>query len=476
MRYLSILILFICQTTWSQVTFYKQFSGTEYDFGQGITQLPDSSYVITGMSGSWGQDAEAFLLKINKNGAYQWSQHYGGNESDEGKRVLWNADLGYFVAGTTNSFGNGDFDFMLMKTALNGQLSWMKSCDLGGWERTNDAVFTKDSGMMVVGYSQSPNSSFSKAIVLRTDKNGDTLWTKSFGTSGQNSANSLLRLNDSLFIVGGTIYNSDSSLTKGYLCQIHENGTVLWSTEIGDQGAFGITDVTMNLNRIHLVGWKWNPLLQEHDNYSGRYEVNGALFYESVFVNQGDVILDELTMNGLGSKLYIGYRNENLNDPEFGFDVTLGRFNTNFDWDNGPIYVNHAGDEKVNQFMPTNDGGAIAVGYITYPMNGGNSIFVMKIGPNDESTTVLGNEPMNPLVGIESNEYPELKVYPNPMQDILTIEIALCNEELILFDAQGTMLIKQALAEGKTTIDVKVLNSGVYFIQIGSRIRKFIKL
>ena len=50
----------------AQGSFYKQYSGTEYDRGNSAVQLPDSSYALTGVSGSWGDNAEAFLLKISK--------------------------------------------------------------------------------------------------------------------------------------------------------------------------------------------------------------------------------------------------------------------------------------------------------------------------------------------------------------------------------------------------------------------------
>jgi hypothetical protein len=156
-------------------------------------------------------------------------------------------------------------------------------------------------------------------------------------------------------------------------------------------------------------------------------------------------------------------------------DVALGRFNTNFDWDNGPIYINHAGDEKVEQFIPTSDGGALAVGYITYPMNGGNSIFLMKIGPNDEATQVTGNEPMNPLVGVVSYEPVVFKLYPNPMQEQLTVEHEQDKEVLIVFNEQGKMLFKEELLKGKTNVDIGFLNTGVYFIQLGRYTWKFIK-
>jgi len=460
----------------AQGSFYTQYSGSEYDMGHGVVQLPDSSYVLTGRSGSWGDNAEAYLLKISKTGAYQWSQHYGSYEFDEGRRVMSHAVNGLYVAGSSMLNQATAYDLYLFNTDPNGTLSWEKRVDLGGWEFTNDAILTFDDGIVMVGSSQDPNSSNSSGFIVKTNAAGDTLWSRFIGGTETNAIHSVLELHDSIYVVAGTYYNTDSTLNKGFIAAYHENGTLLWFTSIGDYGAFGITDITINLNRINAIGWHWNPILNKHDNYTGRYEFNGALFYESVFVNQVDVIFDEVTLNGNSNKLYVGYRNQNVNDVSFGMDVALGRFNTNFDWDNGPIYINHAGDEKVDQFIPTLDGGALAVGSITYPMNGGSSVFAMKIGPNDEFQTVIGNEPMLPLVATESIDGVRISLFPNPSQDVLNISLSQGFGMVSCLDAKGFVVLSQEIEAGKTAINVSAFTAGVYFIRYAGTTWKFIKM
>lgn len=464
--------LFVLQ---GQVSFYKQYSGNEYDVGNGVLQLPDSSYLITGRSGSWGDNAEAFLLKINKDGSFQWSEHYGSYEFDEGRRVLQQPNNGIYLAGSSFLNQSSAYDVYLVNTDFNGQFNWEKRIDLGAWEHTMDALLCSDSGLVMVGNSQDPSSSHSKGFILKTNANGDTLWSRYIGNIESNSVNVVLQIQDSIYVVAGTYYNEDSTLNKGFLAAYHENGTSLWFTSIGDQGAFGILDMTLNLNRFNLTGWRYDFALNEHDNYTGRYELNGSLFYESVYVNPGDVILDEITLNGLQTKLYVGYRNENLSNPNFGMDITLGRFNTNFDWDNGPIYINHGGDEKVEQFIPTMDGGALAVGWITYPMNGGSSVFAMKIGPSDEFQTVIGNEPMLPLVGTKPVNDQGFLIYPNPTHETLTVFSEKEVGELQCFNSQGKMVLKPFINSGTTVLDISALDFGIYYLQMGSSTWKFIK-
>ncbi len=453
-----------------QVSFYKYFSGTGYDTGQGISQLEDSSYIVTGLSGSFGEDSEAFLLKLTKLGQYQWSNHYGGNEADWGRRVLYNQDLGYYIVGNSNSYSSGDYDALVVKTDLQGNQLWSKTYGTGNWEQINDAVFASDSGIVMVGMTQALVGGGSDIYMARLNQNGDTLWTKTIGGVGQDVANSIINVEDSMFIVGGQYFNQDSLLSKGFLMKINQNGQVVWMNEIGDNGSFGITDVTLFTNKIYATGWKWDPLLNEHDNYSGRYELNGALYFESVFVNQGDVILDELTFNGNLSKLYIGYRNENFSSTLFGLDVTLGRFNSNFDWDNGPVYINNLEDEKVEQFMATSDGGVIAVGWTSgllavgnYPV-GGSKVYVIKIGPNDEIPITTGIQPINALVGIVEAASDAKNIYPNPTKGNLTLEGFTTPIQYTVFSSLGEVVYDGVAFDNQLSLDF--LNVGMYLVKI----------
>ncbi len=453
-----------------QVSFYKYFSGTGYDTGQGISQLEDSSYIVTGLSGSFGEDSEAFLLKLTKQGQYQWSNHYGGNEADWGRRVLYNQDLGYYIVGNSNSYSSGDYDALVVKTDLQGNQLWSKTYGTGNWEQINDAVFASDSGIVMVGMTQALIGGGGDIYMARLNQNGDTLWTKTIGGVGQDVANTIINVEDSMFIVGGEYFNQDSLLSKGFLMKINQNGQVVWMNQIGDNGSFGITDVTLFTNKIYATGWKWDPLLNEHDNYSGRYELNGALYYESVFVNQGDVILDELTFNGNLSKLYIGYRNENFSSTLFGLDVTLGRFNSNFDWDNGPVYINNLEDEKVEQFMATSDGGVIAVGWTSgllavgnYPV-GGSKVYVIKIGPNDEIPITTGIQPINALVGIVQAASDAKNIYPNPTKGNLTLEGFTTPIQYTVFSSLGEVVYDGVAFDNQLSLDF--LNVGMYLVKI----------
>ena len=108
------------------------------------------------------------------------------------------------------------------------------------WEKTyggeqNDAGFhfieSNDSNYIVVGNTYSFGNGGSDIYVLKIDENGDTLWTKTYGTQNNEFSFSIKKQNGKYLIVGNT-ETSDSSESDIYIIKIDENGNLIWSKTI----------------------------------------------------------------------------------------------------------------------------------------------------------------------------------------------------------------------------------------------------
>jgi len=74
---ISILSLFfLVSSAWTQQSFYKLYAGNGFDKGEDILELSDTSYLVTGSSGSWGGNGQAFLMKIDSIGNYVLSSRF----------------------------------------------------------------------------------------------------------------------------------------------------------------------------------------------------------------------------------------------------------------------------------------------------------------------------------------------------------------------------------------------------------------
>ena len=486
---ISFIILCVSLLSYGQNNFFKMYSGSGYDRGEGIVQLEDSSYVVTGSSSSWGESSQAFLLKIDTVGNYLWSQSYGGPESEAGKRVLYNADLGFYIAGFSNSFGSGDFDAYLVKTDLNGNKLWEKTYGKpSDWERINDAIWTKDSTILMVGEVQATNGAASDILIIHADKNGDTLWTKTFGSIGEDRANTIISVQDSLFMIGGEMFIPDSNLVKGFILKMNTAGDIIWQDTITDlAGKYGVTDLSLGVNVIYAVGFREiNP--ENFDDYAGKFDINGTLIFQ--YTKQDLVQIEsnyfsEVLFLPSQNKIAITYRTFNPGFEGQDYDIVIANFD-GFDlgWLDQFRTINNEGLDENSQLLATNDGTYVTVGtnsstgLFENTSNGGSHIYVMKVGANNVFPITYNVNTLNQLVEIESlGSTIQAKISPNPFNEELTISIA---SEIPIQGIIYNALLEEVLQFdifGETTIETSNLSPGAYFVKLGDSFhQKIIKV
>jgi hypothetical protein len=67
-------------------------------------------------------------------------------------------------------------------------------------------------------------------------------------------------------------------------------------------------------------------------------------------------------------------------------------------------------------------------------------------------------------------------VYPNPTQDVLFVEGLKSNDTVRVYDLNGTLIsISESNKDGVVMLSVSNLPEGVYLLQVGVEIVKFIK-
>jgi hypothetical protein len=486
---ISFIILCVSLLSYGQNSFFKLYSGSGYDRGEGIVQLEDSSYVITGSSSSWSESSQAFLLKIDAEGNYLWSQSYGGAESEAGKRVLYNADLGYYIAGFSNSFGVGDFDAYLVKTDLNGNKLWEKTYGKpSNWERINDAIWTKDSTILMVGEVQATNGEASDILIIHADKNGDTLWTKTIGSIGEDRANSIIGVQDSLFIIGGEMFIPDSNLVKGFILKMNAQGTIIWENTVSDlAGKYGVSDLSLGLNKIYVIGFREvNP--EKFDEYAGIFDLDSNLIYQNTNENLDPIVstyFSEVSFLSSQNKIVIAYGKINSGFEEQDYNIFVANFDgIGLYWLNQYHGIINEGLDEAGQLLVTNDGAYVLVGtnsstgLFANTSNGGSNIYVMKVGADNDFPITFNVNTLNQLVEIESLANTiQAKISPNPFNEELTISLS---SEIPIQGIIYNALLEEVLKFdifGETTIETSNLSPGAYFVKLGdSFYQKIIKV
>jgi predicted secreted protein len=152
-------------------------SGSEYVYAAALTA--GRGYVITGSTESYGGGGlDVWLVRTDSRGDTVWTRTYGGSGTDEGWSVCQTDDGGYVVAGFTESFGSGANDVWLVRTNGSGDTLW--TCTYGdtGLDESYSVAQTADLGYIVAGVTNSAGAGSYDAWLIKTGPGDPTAVTE----------------------------------------------------------------------------------------------------------------------------------------------------------------------------------------------------------------------------------------------------------------------------------------------------------
>jgi hypothetical protein len=160
----------------------KTFGGQFYDKAYSAVQTSEGDFVIIGGIGYFGYNPiQAYLIKVNDNGDSLWAREIGGTLSDAGRSIAETPDSGFIFTGWTMSYGAGEHDVYLVKTDADGEPLWYNT--FGGSD-TDVGRFispTTDGGYLITGYTQSFGNGSQNVYIVKVNSDGDSLWATAFG-------------------------------------------------------------------------------------------------------------------------------------------------------------------------------------------------------------------------------------------------------------------------------------------------------
>lgn len=268
---------------------HHTFGGTGWDEGRTIDPATNGGYVVAGSTTSFGNgDRDFYLVRIDEQGNELWHRTYGGagDEGYEWVEVQRASDGGYFLAGETDSYGAGSYDFYAVKTDSGGNVQWTRTYGGSSIERPRDAIQLKDGGYVIVGYSTTFCSGYADFYVVRTDPAGNPLWTRNYGGSGIEDAHSVVEAPDHGLLIAGYTTSFGSGEADIYLVRTDMYGNVLWTHTYG-----GASDETIReyVRIRHVPGGYVLATFTDsfgagrRDAYLLRIDYNGNLLWSQTF-------------------------------------------------------------------------------------------------------------------------------------------------------------------------------------------------
>ena len=224
----------------------KKFGGPSWDQGYDIHQLADTGYVVVGHG-----SGDVWFLRLNTSGDTLFTKKIGGTGGDWAHSMCQTTDGGYVMTGTTLSFGPSDWNVYLVKTDSIGDTLWTRAYGASTYNEGYEVQETTDGGYIIVGYTGSFGSN---VYLIKTDSIGDSLWTKVYGGGDDDWGFSVQETPDSCYIVVGYTYSFSSAAGHSdvWLLKVTPFGDTLWTKTYGssvptvDDEGYSITETTDN--------------------------------------------------------------------------------------------------------------------------------------------------------------------------------------------------------------------------------------
>ena len=105
---------------WSKI---KSFGESWDDRSFSVEQTFDGGYLFTGYTESIMKKRDVWLVKTDINGIEQWNKIIGGLSEDQVFSLQQTSDMGFILAGSTYSYGNGSSDAWLIKVSSDSDIT-----------------------------------------------------------------------------------------------------------------------------------------------------------------------------------------------------------------------------------------------------------------------------------------------------------------------------------------------------------------
>jgi hypothetical protein len=262
----------------------KPCGGTGLDEARSVQITSDSgrlAYIVAGYTTSFGAGSyDFYLVKTDSSGDTLWTRTYGGTNEEMGYSVRRTLDSGYVVAGYTASFGAGGSDVYLVKTDTIGDTMWTRTYGGIGNEIGFSVQQTSDSGYIIAGYTASFGSGNGDVYLIKTDTIGDTMWTRTYGGVNEDMGYSVRQTPDGGYIVAGKTASFGSGNSDVYLIKTNASGDIVWTRTWGGSGVDFANSVEQTSDGGYIIAGYTAPPTGTGDVYLIKTDANGSVGLE----------------------------------------------------------------------------------------------------------------------------------------------------------------------------------------------------
>ena len=202
----------------------KRYGGEDPERANSIISVSDG-YVIAGETDTWGHGRlDAYVIKIDKDGNRVWHNAFGFDDDETANQVIATQDGGYIIVGTTDSHYGSQKNVFVVKLSADGNKEWQSFYGSREADEGFGIVESRD-GYVIAGYTKGTDNYDSDVYILKIAKKGSVIWQKRYGSTKDDRANAIIKVEDG-YAVAGYSTSAESYSKDVYLLKVDENGNI----------------------------------------------------------------------------------------------------------------------------------------------------------------------------------------------------------------------------------------------------------
>lgn len=470
MRKLILILTFacssICASSQTAEQWQQIYGSSGVETGYSVKTCLGQGYVVAGSSSTLGP-SDGYVVRTDSLGVVIWEHFYGGVNVDVIRSIKLLSDSGFIMAGFTNSYGQGGYDCWILRLNKNGDTLWTKTIGTPDWDFLYDVAITYDSGFVFAGGTYGAGTGSEDMLFFKLDSSGNLEWTRTYGGAEEDEARGVIETSDSLLAACGYSFSLGDTLGDSWTLRLNPiTGDTIWSRKnlhsVGADKALGIAAGT---GRFGVVG---------------QYTTGTGDKNSFVHVMMNDSVTQLDIVNGISGYEYFSglvFMKASYNFAALGSTemdgAGAGDFFLFHDVNYASFTYGTTAEEAGYSIDTTTHKGYIVCGYTEGFGSVVSNLYLVKIDSTGASTQILD-------VRDRPTETMQTSIRPNPASEFVQLTVDGLNGlqgdlQLTVFDVAGNVIMTvppgdwSSLAQNTSTCTIQVGNLPAGFYQFSVR-------
>jgi len=436
-------------------------------------KVSDDGYIV--ISGSidssfYGNFSQMMLSKQDTNGNVIWQKGYGGSGYEDARSMDICFDKGYILGGFTTSYGGLDKDAYVVKTDSMGNFEWQKVYNTNEDDVGAVVLSTSDGGYLI-GTTETQFTSgsawYANIYFTKLDALGNQLWRKTYG--------GILRETylASIIEVNGNYVGVYSKWFENEVIKLNSNGDSLFfegihhlTTPCYEQYEYAISLIPVN-NGFALAGWV-TPYLE----YLGQSQHEISQDAWLITLDSNACQLPNKPYNLTATATYVG--TDTLIDITWQYNPTSPNERFLVEWYNEDITTGTGYWRNIVNTCTFGTDGNYFLNSLSFTDTLSNQTKAKyRVLVIDTTNQLMSCHSeiieIDLTVGIEdvSTTLGMIKIYPNPNNGVFNIEIKNAqNANVEIYNISGQLILQKTITQNSAKINLINSPKGMYFVKV----------